>query len=234
LFGTVEGVPNSRLVADRVFAGLLEAILGGRWAPGERLPGQRALASELGVTMTALREALKRLEQMGLVEVRHGAGMVVADVRERGTLDVLAPLLLRGGVVDRAVLADVLEARTLMLVELAGLAAERRTDAQAERLAELAGGIARAADVAAAQEVDFAWVTELAHAADNLVFILILNAIREVYFAHAEQMPVTTGHEHLAALYTAASAAIETQDVETARNATRTLAQLQRAAVEAA
>jgi GntR family transcriptional regulator, transcriptional repressor for pyruvate dehydrogenase complex len=230
----VQGVPNSRLVADRVFAELLEAILGGRWAAGSRLPGQRALAAELGVTMTALREALKRLEQMGLVEVRHGAGMVVADVRERGTLDVLAPLLLRGGVVDRAVLGDVLEARTLMLVELAGLAAERRTDAQAARLAELAGGIARASDVAAAQEVDFAWVTELAHAADNLVFILILNAIRGVYFAHAEQMPVTTGHEHLAALYTAASAAIEAHDVETARNATRMLAQLQRAAVEAA
>lgn len=218
-------------MAQQVFGELLEAILGGRYAPGERLPGQRALAAQLGVTMTVVREALKRLEQMGLVEVRHGAGMVVADVRESGTLDVLAPLLLRDGTIDRAVLADVLEARTLMLTELAGLAAERRTEAQVQRLEDLARDIATAPDAAAAQEVDFAWVTELAHAAGNIVFLLILNAIRGVYFAHAEQLRVTDGHQELAGLYAAAAAAIRARDPETARTAVRMLALVQREAI---
>ena len=216
-----------------MFSTLLEAILGGRYAAGERLPGQRALAADLGVTMTALREALKRLEQMGLVEVRHGAGMVVADVRERGTLDVLAPLLLRDGSIDRDVLADVLEARTLMLAELAALAAERRSDEQAARLAQLAGAIASAPDAAAAQEIDFAWVTELAQAAGNLVFVLILNAIRGAYFAHAQQLRVTAGHERLAPLYAAAADAITAREPAAARAATRALAEAQRAAVQA-
>jgi DNA-binding FadR family transcriptional regulator len=214
-------------VAEQVFSTLLEAILGGRYAAGEQLPGQRALAADLGVTMTALREALKRLEQMGLVQVRHGAGMVVADVRERGTLDVLAPLLLRDGAIDRAVLADVLEARTLMLAELGALAAERRSDEQADRLAVLAGAIADAPDAATAQEIDFAWVTELAQAAGNLVFILILNAIRGAYFAHAQELRVTAGHELLAPLYAAAAEAIGARDADAARAATRALALVQ-------
>src|SRR4051794_15255807 len=69
-------------VAGRVFTQLAESVL--RYEPGEKLPTQRALAAELGVTMTALREALKRLEQLGLVEVRHGDAMRVADWRSSG------------------------------------------------------------------------------------------------------------------------------------------------------
>jgi DNA-binding FadR family transcriptional regulator len=226
-------VPNTRpKVADQVFATLLEAILGGRYAAGEKLPPQRALARDLGVTMTALREALKRLEQMGLIDVRHGDAMRVNDVRERGTLDVLAPLLLRDGRLDPGVLADVLEARTLMLSELGALAAHRRDAEQAQRLRALAEAIAAAPDDAMAQEIDFAWATELAHAAGNLVFVLILNAIRSAYFAHAASLPVTADHLALAPLYARASAAIERGDAADARAAVRSLAEAQRGRVE--
>jgi DNA-binding FadR family transcriptional regulator len=76
-------------------------------------------------------------------------------------------------------------------------------------------------------------VTELAQAAGNLVFILILNAIRGAYFAHAQQLRVTAGHEHLAPLYAAASEAIAAGDADAAREATRTLAEAQRASVQA-
>src|SRR3954469_22988342 len=152
--------PGRSLVSEQVFSTLLEALLSGRYAPGEKLPTQRALASDLGVTMSSLREALKRLEQMGLVEARQGDAMRVRDWREHGGLDVIAHLLFRSGGVDAGVLADVLEARALMLRELAGLAAERRTDEQAGRLCELAAAFAAAPDDAAAQAVDFAFMTE--------------------------------------------------------------------------
>src|SRR3954452_22100477 len=125
-------VPNT-LVSDRVFAELLEALLSGRYAPGEKLPTQRALAADLGVTMSSLREALKRLEQMGLVDVRHGDAMRVRDWRSHGGLDVVAHLVLRAGAVDPGVLSDVLEARGLMLREIARLAAERRGDPEEGR-----------------------------------------------------------------------------------------------------
>jgi DNA-binding FadR family transcriptional regulator len=228
-------VPNTRpKVGDRVFATLLEAVLSGRYAPGEKLPGQRALADDLGVTMTALREALKRLEQMGLIDVRHGDAMRVTDPSQRGSLDVLAPLLFRSGGVDASVLADVLEARTLMLGELAALAAQRRSGAQAARLRELAAAVAVAPDPQAAQGVDWVWANELASAADNLVFVLVLNAIRSVYFEHADRLPVTADPPELAPLYTAAAEAITAGDADGARTTVRALAQLQRERVEAA
>src|SRR5436190_9063493 len=176
--GTGGTVPPVRLVSDRVFAALLEALLSGRYAPGEKLPTQRVLAADLGVTMSSVREALKRLEQMGLVDVRQGSAMRVRDWRAHGGLDVLTHLLFRGGALDAGVLAAILEARALMLREMAGLAAERRSAAQAQRLQELADRFAETEDPYDAARVDFAFFTEVAQAGGNLVFQLILNAIR--------------------------------------------------------
>ncbi|MCW3049005.1 MAG: regulatory protein GntR [Solirubrobacterales bacterium] len=225
---------SAPLVSDRVFATLLEAVLAGRYEPGEKLPGQRKLAADLGVTMSSLREALKRLEQMGLVEVRHGDAMRVRDWRTFGGLDVLAHLLFRTGSLDPAVLGDVLEARSHMLRDLAGLAAERRDDAQSRRLAELAEAFAQAPDATAAAGVDFAFMSELAQAAGNLVFILILNAVRGVYFEHLEQLPVTARPEGLAPAYARLAEAVAARDAGAARAVAHALAEDQRARVTGA
>jgi GntR family transcriptional regulator, transcriptional repressor for pyruvate dehydrogenase complex len=221
-------------VSEQVFGDLLEAVLSGRYAPGERLPTQRALAADLGVTMSSLREALKRLEQMGLVDSRQGDGMRVRDWREHGGLDVVAHLLFRAGGLDTRVLADVLEARGLMLRELAGLAALRRDADAARRLHALAGEFARADDDVAAQRIDFAFVTELAAAAGNLVFVLVLNSIRALYFAHAESLPVAARRTELAPLYDRAAEAVAAGDAEAARTALAELAERQRERVEEA
>src|SRR5215217_842912 len=115
--------PLSRAsVPDQVFGRLCEDILGGRYAPGERLPTQRALAADLQVNVATVREAVKRLEQLRLVEVRHGDAMRVRDWRQSGGLDVIAHVLFRAGGLDTGTLASVLEARRLMLQEAARLA----------------------------------------------------------------------------------------------------------------
>src|SRR5712691_608901 len=121
-------IPNAPLsrtsVPDQVFALLREAILSGRYRPGERLPPQRALAAEFGVNMASVREALKRLEQLRLVDVRHGDATRVLDWRHSGGLEALV----RGGRMDGELVRDLFEARRLLLVEAARLAADRRTD----------------------------------------------------------------------------------------------------------
>jgi DNA-binding FadR family transcriptional regulator len=169
---------------------------------------------------------------MGLVEARQGDAMRVRDWREHGGLDVIAHLLFRSSGVDAGVLADVLEARGLMLRELAGLAAERRTEEQSDRLIALAAAFAGAPDDGAAQAVDFAFMTELAQAAGNLVFVLILNSIRSLYFAHAERLQVAAAHEQLAPLYAEAAAAVRDKDAGTARAAVERLANRQRERLE--
>ena len=76
-----------------MFRRLAADVLAGRHAPGERLPTQRALAAELGVNMATVREGIKRLEQLKLVEVRQGDAMRVRDWRAHGGLDVLVHAL---------------------------------------------------------------------------------------------------------------------------------------------
>jgi GntR family transcriptional repressor for pyruvate dehydrogenase complex len=227
-------VPPRALVSDHVFRTLLEALLAGRYGPGEKLPTQRALAADLGVTMGSLREALKRLEQMGVIDVRHGDAMRVRDWREHGGLDVIAHLLFRSGGLDPGVLGDVLEARRLMLRELAALAAVRASAEQKRRLGELAAAFGETPDAEAAQALDFAFVTELAEAADNVVFVLILNSIRALYFQHAAALQVAVRPRELAPAYAEAAAAVARGDADRARAVVDGLAERQRERVEEA
>ena len=120
-----------------------------------------------------------------------------------------------------------------MLAELAAMAAEKRTAEQAERLGEMAYAFATSEDDRAAQQVDFAFMTELAQAAQNIVFVLILNSIRALYFEHAALLPVTSGREELAPFYDRAARAVARRQPAAARKAVAELAAAQRARVEA-
>ena len=211
---------------EQVFEQLVGAVVSGRYAPGERLPAQRALAAELGVNMASLREGIKRLEQLRLVDVRHGDAMRVLDWRAHGGLDVLA----YAATADPALLAALFEARRLLLTEAARLAAQRRTDEQARALGELAGALARAADDTEAQGIDLAFFATLIEAAHNLVFTLIINSIRELYVAHLETFrAIVRGRETLAPLYARAAAAIATGDADAAAAAVQELTAQQEA-----
>src|SRR5947209_20132753 len=105
-------VPRASL-PDHVFAQIREAVLSGEYLPGERLPPQRALAAEFGVNMASVREALKRLEQLRLVDVRHGDATRVLDWRRSGGLEVLVP----GAAMDAQLARDLVEARTPLPVQ---------------------------------------------------------------------------------------------------------------------
>ncbi len=198
--------PISRAsVPDLVFATLCDAILTGRYAPGERLPTQRTLAAELGVNMASVRSALGRLEQLRLVEVRHGDAMRVLDWRRSGGLEALAVL----GSIDPGTVTALFEARRLLLTEAARLAAERRSDEQAAELTELADAVTAATDDQAALLADWSYMTTVIEAAGNLVFQLIMNSVRELYLPRIELFaPVVADRHALAPFYTRGAAAI--------------------------
>ena len=211
---------------DQVFRRLVADVLSGRYAPGERLPAQRALASELGVNMASVREGVKRLEQMRLVETRHGDGMRVCDWRAQGGLDVLVHAVAHGGVLNAALVREVFEARRLLLAEAAGLAAARRSPEQAELLARLAGEIAAAPDDATAQGLDLAFMATAIEAAGNVAFSLIANSIRDVYLESLDLFrAIVTRREELD--YAAVAVAIARGDAVRARLAMAALASAQ-------
>jgi GntR family transcriptional regulator, transcriptional repressor for pyruvate dehydrogenase complex len=219
-------VVQRSLVSDQVFRIVSEQILSGQYEPGEKLPTQRRLAADLEVNMASVREAVKRLEQLRLVEVRHGDAMRVRDWREHGGLDVVAHVLFRAGGLDRGTLASLMEARRIMLSEAARLAAERRTANQAKLLETLAASFAAAQDARQAQAVDWEFFAELVQAGGNVVFVLVMNSIRQLYFDHAELFrALTADHERLAPLYRQAASAIAAGEGTRAARACRRIAE---------
>jgi len=211
-------------VPDHVFARLREAILTGSYRPGERLPSQRALAADLDVNMATVREALGRLEQLRLVDVRHGEATRVLDWRRSGGLEAL---VLHGGV-EGAVVRDLFEARRLLLVEAARLAAERRSGEQAASLLELADAVGIAPEEGSALLADWAFMAALVEAAGNLVFQLIMNSVRELYLPHADAFAALVAQRaELAPLYARAAAAVDAGDGEGAAAAIDALAAAQ-------
>lgn len=211
-------------VPDLVLAELRDAILSGRYTPGERLPTQRTLAAELGVNMASVREALGRLEQLRLVEVRHGEATRVLDWRASGGLEALAVL----GSVDEEVVRALFEARRLLLVEAARLAAERRRKDQAELLSELARGFSAADEDLGALLADWRFMEAVIEAAGNLVFQLVMNSVRELYLPNAGAfLAVVEDRRELSPLYLRTAEAIAERDAEGAAEAIEALAAAQ-------
>jgi GntR family transcriptional regulator, transcriptional repressor for pyruvate dehydrogenase complex len=212
-------------VPDQVFARLCDMIVSGHYADGDRLPTQRALAEDFGVNMASVREALKRLEQLRLVEVRHGDATRVLDWRRAG-LEALALL----GTVDSNIVKPLFEARRIILAQVACLAAERRTDEQVEHLAEMARRMAVADTDEEAQAIEWQFIAVLVSATDNLVFELMGNSVRELYKSHAQRfLPLVSDREELGPLFMAVVEAIKACDTNAADDAMTALTAAQEA-----
>jgi len=208
-------------VTDQVFASLREEILAGRQRPGVTLPALRTLAAQFGVSVAVVREAVGRLEQLRLVEVRQGSGMVVRDWRRAGGLESLA----FAGLPMSELAGDLFDARALLLVESARLAATSAVDEAHLDLAEARAGIVRAEGTHASLLADWAFMAAVVEASGNLVFQLILNSVRELYLPHADSFAaIVSGREELIPLYDAVAGAIHAGDPDAAAAAMRELA----------
>ena len=102
---------------------LLEMISSGEYEAGDRLPPERILVEQLGVSRTVVREALNLLETRGLLRVEHGRGAVVSANGAHALHSSLG-FLLR---MQPGTLWELMEMRKALEVEVAGLAAERAT-----------------------------------------------------------------------------------------------------------
>jgi len=163
--------------------------------------------------MASIREALGRLEQLRLIDVRHGDGARVLDWRRSGGLEAL---VLHAGV-GSSVIGDVFEARRLLLVEAARLAAGRRSEKQAVELVGLADAVATAMDDEAALLADWEFMAALVEAAGNLVFQLVMNSVRELYLPHAQAFAaLVERRDELSASYARVASAVGDGDGQAA------------------
>lgn len=206
---------------------LREAILSGRIRPGDRLPGERQLCESFGVGRPTLREALRSLEAIGMIEVRpgKGGGSYAVTPSESTVGDALSALLnLRG-----ASLEDLAEFRVDFEGENAAWAARC---ADADDIAALRAIVAEAAAVAddpagrrRLARIDVRWHEALARATKNRLRIGIALGIHDaVLRRHEALVRPAAADEHLGTIpadIAAITRAIVAGDAESARQLMR-------------
>jgi len=172
-------------VSEQVAESIRDTILAGSLSAGDRLPSERELAERFEVNRSSIREALGRLQALGMVETRQGGGIIVRDFLADGGLAILPYLLSPNGATDPRMFTDVLEVRAAFCSFLAEQAAKRASASDLASLRQILLGLEAAETPFERQRQDFEFFRTLADATGNRVLILVLNAIRRVYLENA-------------------------------------------------
>jgi GntR family transcriptional repressor for pyruvate dehydrogenase complex len=178
LFQTIQ---RGTTLSDRVTHQIEQLIIEGRLQRGDRLPPERELAQQFGVSRTVIREAVSALVAKSLLEVQPGSGTVVRGPTTKSVAQSMT-LLLRAGQAETDY-DKVHEVRRILEVEIAGLAAERRTSEDLKELEEILRQTAEAEiqdDHKSFPECDVAFHAALARATHNELFLLLLDSMADI------------------------------------------------------
>jgi GntR family transcriptional repressor for pyruvate dehydrogenase complex len=176
------------LASDAVHARIRGDILEGRLAPGDSVPSERSLSEELGVNRHAVREALKRLQQAGLVRISQGGATRVLDWRDGGGLEVLLDLMNAPGTPPAGLMRSVLEMREVVGVDAAGRFCERADAGARRRAAALAESAESGVATGSADGLE-AFVElwrAIVDGSGNLAYRLALNSLNRALEAYPE------------------------------------------------
>ncbi|WP_343233610.1 FCD domain-containing protein [Streptomonospora sp. PA3] len=125
--------PAERLpVTQRAIEHIKRMIAAGDLRPGDRLPTERDLAAGLGVSRSSMREAIRALTALGVLEARHGAGVYVTPLRPGDLLETFSVL---AEISQGETLVEVLQVRRMLEPAATALAAARADESQLDRLA---------------------------------------------------------------------------------------------------
>jgi len=171
---------------------LLKYILQGGVRPGDKLPPERTLAEQLNVTRATLREALKKLEQLKLIVIHQGKGIIVEDFH-KASIDLIFSLLVIDGEIDLKILENILEARELFGTDVARMAARRADKNDIEQMKILMEELVQTTDPGKLQQMDFEFFRLLAQASRNIVYTLLMNTIKTIHDKHLNLfLPLST------------------------------------------
>jgi GntR family transcriptional repressor for pyruvate dehydrogenase complex len=178
-------VSRSKL-AETVAQQVLREIRDKELPPGTRIPSERELMASLGVGRSTVREAINGLAMLGVLEIRHGQGAFVADAAPS---NAIATALARGFT------RDLFEARVLVEVHVARLAAERRTDAElAEIVQALADHEQALADGTSGVEAAVRFHVKIGEAAHSDVLASFVSSLAEVMTQHGPELEAVPGY----------------------------------------
>jgi GntR family transcriptional repressor for pyruvate dehydrogenase complex len=217
MFPRVEREPR---LSDKVADLLLRSIMSRGLQPGDKLPSERELGEQFGVSRTVVREAVRALAAKGVIDARTGSGLRVAAVGAAAVSESIS-LYLRGGALEYR---KVHEVRKLLEVEIAALAAERSDDAHVERIEEICAEMEAAVgeDVERASQLDLEFHRAITKATGNELYLLLLDSIGEALLeVRRGNLQTGAGDETIRA-HREILDAIRTRDPDRARRAMAT------------
>lgn len=172
----LSAIPRANLT-EEIVRRVISLINDSRMKPGDKLPTERELIATFRVGRSSIREALKILSAIGVVRIVAGAGMFVGN----GNLSLLAKPLSLGFLRGGHGTAELIEARRLLEVELAGLAAERATPEEVEAMKDgLVEMEAVQHDLERYIESDIRFHAAIARGAHNDVLLDLLETLQHI------------------------------------------------------
>jgi GntR family transcriptional regulator, transcriptional repressor for pyruvate dehydrogenase complex len=208
---------KSTRIYEEIVRQVKAMIAEGRLKAGDRLPPERDLAEKFVVSRTSVREALRALESLGLVEIRPGEGTFVREVSIDALVEPLALLM----VSQREAIGELFEARRLLEPSLAALAATRATPEEIQEMERILEEQAK--EVASGRtglQQDAQFHSAIGAAAHNRAITRIAHAIMDLLTQSREDSlnmpgrPTRSHEDHRRVL-----AAIGRRDAEAARRA---------------
>ena len=166
-------------LASQVTLQLEDMISTQHLQPGERLPSERELAKLFGVSRTVIREAMRAMAAKGLVEVQSGSGTILRTLTAE-TVSKSFSMLLRQGR-PHVDYDKVNEVRRLLEIEIAGLAAQRRTPEDLDKLQAIVLDMnVMKNDRDSFAQMDVMFHVALAEATYNELFVIMLESLSDV------------------------------------------------------
>jgi len=184
------GPIKSTRIYEEIVRQVKQLIADGRLKSGDRLPPERELAEKFVVSRTSVREALRALESLGLIEIRPGEGTFVRQV----SIDALVAPLALVMTSQREAIGELFEARRLLEPAIAALAASRATPEEVQEMERILDDQAR--EVAAGRTglaQDAAFHTAIGTAAHNRAITRIVHAIMDLLTQSREESLNTPG-----------------------------------------
>jgi len=160
---------------------LTRRIISGEYPVGSKLPTERALAEEFDVARHVIREALKRIEAVGLVKIRQGSGIYVQRLHFLAGIEIFDILLTdEYGAINYPFLLDVMEFRKHIVRTVVNLSVERHTDEEEIEVRALFLELLSSPE-ADRERVYEALFERIAYSTHNQVYALLFNSVGRIF-----------------------------------------------------
>lgn len=163
---------HTNKVYNQIINQIKESIKNGELKKGDRLPSERNMSEQLGVSRATVREAIRSLEIMGLVQCIQGEGNFITNNLENSLIEPISLMFM----LNQGKINEINELRRALELESVKLASKKISDVSIKKLEEMCSIIENSDNEAERAEADKKLHYEIAKASENILIINILNA----------------------------------------------------------